>query len=233
MKKFFVTILKYLALIIGVLSCLMSFIVLPVTLVFLPLGIFLIFMGLKPVEYLDGTIAKRKKEEKELAEKEQKEELNRMIRQLEKEDLSKRAALIDGVNLKSNEFCYYTPKQRVKWQEQKTRTVRTNYSGLSSNIRIAKGLNYRMGSIKHNSNKVTEWKDVFIGVPFLTNKRIIFVNENGMKVINLSNIVGIKAFSNGTHLYRESGKIILLRDFDATEFNVILNRILNKDFEAH
>lgn len=106
MKKFFVTILKYLALIIGVLSCLMSFIVLPVTLVFLPLGIFLIFMGLKPVEYLDGTIAKRKKEEKELAEKEQKEELNRMIRQLEKEDLSKRAALIDGVNLKSNEFCY-------------------------------------------------------------------------------------------------------------------------------
>ena len=51
----------------------MSFIVLPVTLVFLPLGIFLIFMGLKPVEYLDGTIAKRKKEEKELAEKEQKE----------------------------------------------------------------------------------------------------------------------------------------------------------------
>lgn len=115
MKKFFVTILKYLALIIGVLSCLMSFIVLPVTLVFLPLGIFLIFMGLKPVEYLDGTIAKRKKEEKELAEKEQKEELNRMIRQLEKEDLSKRAALIDGVNLKSNEFCYYTPKQRVKW----------------------------------------------------------------------------------------------------------------------
>ena len=64
MKKFFVTILKYLALIIGVLSCLMSFIVLPVTLVFLPLGIFLIFMGLKPVEYLDGTIAKRKKEEK-------------------------------------------------------------------------------------------------------------------------------------------------------------------------
>lgn len=115
MKKFFVKILKYLALIIGVLSCLMSFIVLPATLVFLPLGIFLIFMGLKPVEYLDGTIAKRKKEEKELAEKEQKEELNRMIRQLEKEDLSKRAALIDGVNLKSNEFCYYTPKQRVKW----------------------------------------------------------------------------------------------------------------------
>ena len=54
-----------------------------------------------------------------------------------------------------------------------------------------------------------------------------------MKVINLSNIVGIKAFSDGTHLYRESGKIILLRDFDATEFNVILNRILNKDFEAH
>ncbi|MGC2935939.1 hypothetical protein ACPTGZ_13355, partial [Enterococcus faecium] len=39
MKKYFVTILKYLEHIIGVLSCLMSFIDLPVTLVFLRLSL--------------------------------------------------------------------------------------------------------------------------------------------------------------------------------------------------
>lgn len=233
MKKIFFTTIKYLALIIGIFSCLISLIALPSTLILLPAGIILIFIGSKPVEYLDGTIAKRQKLEKERVENELQQQRARLIEKLEKEDLTKRAALIDGVNLKPNEFCYYAPTQRVRWQEQRTRTIRTNYSGLSSNIRITKGLNYRMGSIKHNSNKTTEWKDVFIGIPFLTNKRIIFVNENGMKVINLSNIVGMKSFSDGTHLYRESGKIILLRGFDATEFNVILNRILNKDFDAH
>lgn len=233
MKKRVYKTLKYAILVIGILACLMSFIVLPVSLIFLPLGIFLVFMGLKPVEYLDGTASKRKRAEKEAEEQEQEEKRFSLIRQYEKEDLTKRAALIDGINLKSNEFCYCAPKERVKWQEERTRTVRTNYSGLTSNIRIAKGLNYRMGSIKHSSNKVTEWNEVFVGIPFLTNKRIIFVNENGIKVINLSNIVGIKPFVDGAYLYRESGKVILLRDFDATEFNVILNRILNKDFEAH
>lgn len=35
------------------------------------------------------------------------------------------------------------------------------------------------------------------------------------------------------HTCIENPEKLLLRDFDATEFNVILNRILNKDFEAH
>ncbi|MCC9086802.1 hypothetical protein LOS19_11755 [Enterococcus faecium] len=55
--------------------------------------IFLIFMGLKPVEYLDGTIAKRKKKKKNWQKKSKKEELNRMIRQLEKRGFIQKSSI--------------------------------------------------------------------------------------------------------------------------------------------
>ncbi|MBO0439580.1 hypothetical protein [Candidatus Enterococcus ikei] len=160
-------------------------------------------------------------------------EQEKLINNLSNENLSKRAAKIDGINLKSNEFCYFSATEYFRWQEQKTRTVKTNYSGLKYSFRIAKGVHYKIGSTKHNSSRVTEWNVVFSGVPFLTNKRIIFVNDNGMKTISLSSIVGMKPFTDGTHLYRESGKVILLEATDTIEFNVILSRILNNDFDMH
>lgn len=165
-----------------------------------------------------------------LAEETEREQL---INRLSTEDLSQRAAKIDGVNLKSNEYCYFAADEYFRWQEQKTRTVKTNYSGMRYSFKIAKGVHYKIGSTKHNSSKVTEWNVVFSGVPFLTNKRIIFVNDGGMKTISLSSIVGMKPFTDGTHLYRESGKIILLEAMNPIEFNVILSRILNDDFDMH
>lgn len=172
----------------------------------------------------------KQKEQEEFAEEQKRNEL---LKRFENEDLTKRAAKIEDINMKPNEYCYYNGNSYYKWQEERSRTIRTNYKGLSTNFRIAKGINYRVGSIRHESQKVTEWKDIFNGVPFITNKRIIFVNQNGIKTINLSSIVGMKAFSDGTHLFRESGKLIILLTDDAIEFNVILNRIMNNDLEGH
>lgn len=54
------------------------------------------------------------------------------------------------------------------------------------------------------------------------------VNNQGTKVLVLSGIVSINPYSDGTELFRQSGKRILLTGFsDATKFNIYLERILN------
>lgn len=181
----------------------------------------------KELKRIEKEQEKLKIEQEKLEEEQKRYEL---IQKFETEDLSERAAIITDINMKPNEYCYYRGDAYYSWQEERSRTVKTNYKGLTANFRIAKGINYRMGSIKHESQQVKEWRNVFTGVPFITNKRIIFVSHTGMKTISLSSLVGMKAYTDGTQLFRESGKVLLLRAEDPLEFNIILNRILAKDF---
>ncbi|MBC9703285.1 MAG: hypothetical protein H9W83_12420 [Leuconostoc sp.] len=180
--------------------------------------------------FLDLFKSKATKEREKQEKLELEQQRYELIQKFETEDLSQRAAIISDINMKPNEYCYYRGDAYYSWQEERSRTVRTNYKGVTANFRIAKGINYRMGSIKHESQKIKEWRNVFTGVPFITNKRIIFVSHTGMKTISLSSLVGMKAFTDGTQLFRESGKVLLLRADDPLEFNIILNRILAKDF---
>lgn len=147
-------------------------------------------------------------------------ETQSMLEELKTEDLSQFGAKIKGINLDSDELCYYGENRYYTWKEEQTRIKRTYYQGTNAG-----------GIIKQK--EVTDWEDVFIGVPFITNKRIIFTNKNGMKSINLSSILGTKSFFKGTHLYHESGKLIVLVAEDARKFNIILERIINDDIKGN
>lgn len=144
------------------------------------------------------------------------------------EDLNQYATKIDGVYLKRNEFCYLAINEVITWNEDRTRTKRINYSGPTASVHLMKGLNYRVGSVSVRSEKVTETIPVFSGKLLLTNKRVFLLGNNGLKAITLSSIVMTSAYTDGTALYRASGKRILLTGFsDAARFNIYLERILN------
>lgn len=162
------------------------------------------------------------------------EKQQKLILKYKTESLDEKAGKIDDLILKPKEYCYLAVSNAIAWQEDRKVRTSVSYSGLSTSIHIAKGVNFRMGSFKPSSTTTDELKTLFIGAPFLTNKRIILVNDSGIKGLMLSNIVGIKPYSNAVELFRNSGKRIVLTGFDdATEFNIFLSRILNNDFEGH
>lgn len=194
--------------------------------------------------FLDNWQAKRKqkakikeqkqREQLEVQEKEQKQH-ELQVQTWKTEDLSKRAAKLSdgaefGIALKKNEYCYLAIPELINWKEERTKTQRVNYSGLTASVHIAKGFNYRMGSIKPETQKVNYLVTLFTGALFLTNKRIILLTRDSSKAYMLSRALRAVAYDDGTVLYSNSGKKVILDGFsNAEQFNIYLNRLLTEE----
>lgn len=146
-------------------------------------------------------------------------------------DLSQIATKVSGINLSKNEYGYYTyTDSLVTWFETRTKTTRVNYGGFTSTIHIAKGFNYRMGSIGTDFQKTEYKKEIISGYVLLTNKRIIVLNSENMKAYTFGRLLRAIPYSDGTILCSNSGKQVFLTGFnDATQFNIFLDRLLTED----
>ncbi|MGQ2376314.1 SHOCT domain-containing protein [Companilactobacillus zhachilii] len=146
-------------------------------------------------------------------------------------DLNSIKSTPSDVILKSNEFEYFRI-DNANWLETRKKTDRVNYGGFTTSIKLTKNIRYRMGSIKPNFKSHDEWTQINSGKTILTNKRIIMLGKD-TKQVTLSSIINIKPYSDGVELNRSSGKDVVLTGFDASNFYIILSRILNNDFESH
>lgn len=145
-------------------------------------------------------------------------------------DLPSLAQKVPGINLKKNEYAYYAYNHNVEWLEERSRTSRINYGGLTGTIHIAKGLNYRLGSIKTDIQHENYLKLIFNGAVLLTNKRIILGNNEGVKAYPFTRLLKAIPYKDGVVLCSESGKKVILEGFDDAEpFNIILDRLLTED----
>ncbi|RMC38154.1 hypothetical protein F5ESL0236_08350 [Lactobacillus sp. ESL0236] len=173
----------------------------------------------------------KKAEELRIQQQKAEEARQRNIVIWQNEDLTQYACKVNGLILRKNEFCYLSVDENITWSEDRVRSRRINYGGPTATIHIAKGLNYRLGSVSARTEKYSEVTPIFNGALYLTNKRIFLVNNEGTKTLVLSGIVSITPYSDGVELFRQSGKRILLTGFsDAAKFNIYLQRILNDDF---
>lgn len=183
-------------------------------------------------KWLDERKQKKEEEQRKQAEIEQvKEEFyKKNVEWWLTEDLSIHAKKIDGLKLSKNEYCYYKSSEPINWKEDRVSTRRINYGGLTATIHIAKGLNYRLGSINTAINKSTRIVTVLTGTLFLTNKRIIVASNNKIKAYTFKRLLKMEPYSDGVALYSSAGKRVILDGFtDATHFNIYLDRLTSED----
>lgn len=92
------------------------------------------------------------------------------------------------------------------WSEYRTRTERIGYSGLSTSIRIAKGVSYRVGTVRPRSVTRTELVELDRGTAYLTSKRVIFDGASANKALRWSALLGVQLYSDALQLEKASGK---------------------------
>lgn len=129
------------------------------------------------------------------------------------------------INLQKGERCHFTA--RCDWYEFRTRTVRVNYSGPTYRLRIAKGLYYRVGSIKVAPVRQEELTQIDSGLVYFTNKRVIFDGARGNKAIRLSALLGVQPYADGLGLEKASGKSpVLVLSGNVELATVVLSAVL-------
>jgi hypothetical protein len=129
------------------------------------------------------------------------------------------------ITLKKGEKCYYS--QQIEWFELRKVTQRVDYSGLNYRIKIAKGLSYRIGSIKPQRITSDEYKLIDSGTLYVTNKRLIF--DGGLKNTNIpfSKILSIVPYSDAVGIEKDSGKSPVFKVYgDANLLTRYLVRVL-------
>lgn len=150
----------------------------------------------------------------------------KQIRTWQTEDLSQYAAKISDLKLKKNEYSYFISDESITWSEERVHTRRINYGGLTGSIHIAKGLNYRLGSVRTDIQRDKVLEPVFSGILVLTNKRIIVTNGEQAKTYMFTRLLKLKPYTDGVALISNAGKKVVLSGFkDAMRFNIYLDRL--------
>jgi hypothetical protein len=108
------------------------------------------------------------------------------------------------ITLQKGERCHYV--SGADWYELRTKTVRVNYSGFSTSIRICKGVRYRVGTI--TPQRVTRDELTFIdrGTVYFTNKRVIFDGQKKNSTIRHTALIGFQTYADGLVLEKATGK---------------------------
>ena len=169
-------------------------------------------------------IDQKQEEEQKKVEAEHQE----LLWQWQNADLSSFASKTGDIKLAKTEAVYFSTYNDISWKEERSKSIRINYGGLTGNIHIAKGLNYRLGSIKAQTQHEKYWKEIFRGRLLLTDRRIILVSHDGAKAYRFTRLLRVMPFSDATVLVSESGKQTILDGFlgyDAEEFNILLDRL--------
>jgi hypothetical protein len=153
------------------------------------------------------------------------EELIRKFRALWETENSDLIELSPDIMLQKSERCYFI--QQATWSEFRKDSSRIRYGGVSSRIRISKGLYIRAGDIVYKKESKDELKPIDEGIFYLTNKRIIFSGEKGNRNIRYSRIIDTEVFSDGIGIHKDAGKnVCLLFDKDSELAHTLLNRLI-------
>lgn len=116
--------------------------------------------------------------------------------------------------------------------EIRTRRVRTGYSGLSIRIPIAKGISYRMGTIKTYPQNEEYHHSFGTGEMAITDRRIMVSLPNKNMAINLNSLIGVEYFGDGLRLHKGSGKPVLITYPHNPSVAIALARILDGTQDA-
>jgi len=116
------------------------------------------------------------------------------------------------ITLQRGETCFWSGE--AEWHEQRTRTVRINYSGPVASIRIMKGLHWRTGSIAPSRVTREELRRLDGGTLYITSKRILLTGASKGYQLRYSAAIGIEVFSDAIRVEKTSGRspVLLLRD---------------------
>lgn len=113
-----------------------------------------------------------------------------------------------SIKLQKGEVAHWSGP--VQWYELRTQTVRRGYHGVSTSIRIMKGLSYRIGS--YAPSRVTEEALTHIdsGTLYITSKRLIFDGEKKNTSIRYSAVLGTEVYSNAISIEKATGRSPML-----------------------
>lgn len=132
-----------------------------------------------------------------------------------------------SIALQKAEKCYF--KTHTDLLEFRTVTQRINYSGVTYRVKIAKGLYYRVGSIKPQRITSEHLVNIDSGTLYLTNKRLIFVGLRKNSTIKIDKILSVTPYSDGVEIIKDSGKNPVYKfNADSELFTMILTRLINE-----
>jgi hypothetical protein len=107
------------------------------------------------------------------------------------------------VLLKRKEELHVVLPNMSLWEPRSVRQSTGGYGGPS--FRIAKGVSWRLGAFKAQSESHEELRAIDQGIFTLTNKRLVFSGSKRTADINLAKIVSIEPYSDGIAV-RTSGR---------------------------
>lgn len=143
-------------------------------------------------------------------------------------DLSQLATKIDGLKLQRDEFCFLvTP---AIWKEEKTQTKRVNYGGVGLSLKVVKGVYVRTGTMGVQPVKESYLQEIIKGNMYITNKRIIFESNTGIKAIEIKKIMKVDTFKDAIAIHKGTVSPALI----FTEFNKpVLTLLIDRIFEQY
>lgn len=128
------------------------------------------------------------------------------------------------INIQKSESLYY--KTNIRWYEERSRTTYSNYGGVSTRIKICKGVYLHGGSIAPSRHTEEYMKLIDSGEVYITNKRIIFMGNHGNKTINLTKVLSYTAYNNGIQIDKDTGKSPFFECDDPELLGMYLSRVL-------
>lgn len=129
------------------------------------------------------------------------------------------------IKIQKSERLYY--KTNINWYEERTRTTSVNYAGVSTRVKICKGVYLKVGSIAPSRHTEEYMKKIDSGIVYFTNKRIIFMGEHGNKNIPLTKVLSYTAYNNGIQVEKDTGKSPFFNTDDSELMGMYLSRLMN------
>lgn len=117
--------------------------------------------------------------------------------------------------LKKGEWCAHAVAASAS--EERQRTVRTNYSGPSVRVRIAKGVYYNASSVRAERQTEAFQHTFGEGVLAATNTRVLWISPQKTISIPLSKIIQFTPYSDGIKVFRDTGKPLLFSFSDGED----------------
>lgn len=114
-----------------------------------------------------------------------------------------------GILLARGETCHFKT-DNIAQKEIRTVTKRVNYSGVSSSIKIMKGVRYRVGSITPQRITHDVMLQIDAGALFLTSKRVLIQGTRKKTSIPLQKLIHFTIYNDGLQLQKETGKDVYL-----------------------
>lgn len=156
------------------------------------------------------------------------------LEELKKVDLNSWASQPSGFLPKNSEF-EFSRTDNIRWIEPVTRTKNVSYGGVTSRVRLMKGVYWRMGSVKPLRQTTTELKVKRIGTLIFTNKRILLLEDSGsVSQIMYGSIANIVPYTDGIGVMKSRGKDVYLTsdNFEGENAAIILTRLITGDLDS-